>query len=53
VGFRTVSLPVDAESVVFRYEPGSFRLGLFLSLLTAMAIAAACVQQPLRRREQP
>jgi hypothetical protein len=53
VGFRTVSLPVDAESVVFRYEPGSFRLGLFVSLLTAMAIAAVCAQRPVWRRERP
>jgi hypothetical protein len=53
VGFRTVSLPADAESVIFRYEPGSFRLGLFVSLLTAMAIAAVCAQQPLWRRERP
>ncbi len=49
VAFRTVSLPADATSAVFRYEPGSFRLGLFVSLLTAMAIAAACVYTPVRR----
>ena len=39
--FRTVPLPREAHRVEFRYEPSSFRVGLFVSLLTlAVAIGA-------------
>jgi uncharacterized membrane protein YfhO len=39
VAFRAVALPPETRSVAFRYEPASFRVGLFLSL-TALAGAA-------------
>lgn len=37
--FRGVRLPGGARSVTFRYEPASFRLGLFLSLLALAAVS--------------
>jgi hypothetical protein len=33
VAFRVVALPAGAESVLFRYEPDSFRVGMFITLL--------------------
>ncbi len=33
VAFRTVALPRTAKSVVFQYEPETFRVGLFASLI--------------------
>lgn len=39
VAFRTVALPPDAGSVVFRYEPAAFRIGLFVALLACAAVA--------------
>ncbi|UCC67832.1 MAG: hypothetical protein JSV79_12065 [Armatimonadota bacterium] len=40
VTFRAVAPPQDARSVVFRYEPASFGVGLFISLVM-LCIAAA------------
>ncbi len=39
VTFRAVAVPQQARSVVFRYQPASFRVGLFFTLL---ALAAGC-----------
>jgi hypothetical protein len=39
VAFRAVAVPAGAHEVSFRYEPGSVRLGLALSALSALAIA--------------
>jgi uncharacterized membrane protein YfhO len=40
VAFRTVAAPRSADSVVFRYQPSDFRVGLFVTL-AALALAAA------------
>jgi hypothetical protein len=40
VTFRTVAPPRDARSVIFRYEPASFRVGLFIALAALFAAAA-------------
>jgi hypothetical protein len=42
VTFRAVPLAQDVKSVDFRYEPGSFRVGLFIALV-AIAAASACL----------
>jgi hypothetical protein len=47
--FRGVPLPDTSREVRFRYEPASFRLGLYLALLAAMVLAAATVQGVGRR----
>jgi len=39
VAFRTVALPPDAGSVLFRYEPAAFRIGLFVTLLACAVVA--------------
>jgi len=39
--FREVLVPPGMHTVEFRYEPASFRVGLFLSLLTLAALTAA------------
>jgi hypothetical protein len=41
VAFRAVPLPREATSVVFRYEPASFRVGLFLTLTTLAFLCGA------------
>jgi len=41
VTFRAVAVPQHATKVVFRYEPASFRVGLFVSLL-AVALVTGC-----------
>jgi hypothetical protein len=46
--FRAVELPAGARRVVFSYEPGSLRAGLALSLLAALALAAAWALRPRR-----
>jgi hypothetical protein len=38
VTFRVVAVPRQATKMVFRYQPASFRVGLFISLLT-LAVA--------------
>jgi hypothetical protein len=38
VAFRTVALPPDATTVLFRYEPAAFRIGLFLALLACAVV---------------
>jgi hypothetical protein len=40
VAFRTVALPADAKTVLFRYEPDSFRVGLFVALASCALVAA-------------
>jgi len=40
VTFRTVAPPRDARSVIFRYEPASFRVGLFLTLVMLACVCA-------------
>ncbi|HUU53905.1 MAG TPA: hypothetical protein VMY87_03205 [Armatimonadota bacterium] len=40
VAFRTVAPPQDAKQVTFRYEPDSFRVGLFVTLLAVAAMGA-------------
>ena len=42
VAFRAVPLTQDVKAVDFRYEPGSFRVGLFIALV-AIAAASACL----------
>ena len=39
-GFRAVALPPGKHVVTFRYEPATFRVGLFVAL-TALALLAA------------
>jgi hypothetical protein len=41
VAFRAVALPEGTESVTFRYEPSSFRVGVFVSLLALAAVLGA------------
>jgi len=40
-GFRGVPVPGGEHKVEFRYDPGSFRVGLFISLLALAGLAAA------------
>ncbi|MFB3881144.1 MAG: hypothetical protein ACE149_07765 [Armatimonadota bacterium] len=40
VAFRAVALPDDTKSILFRYEPDSFRVGAFISLVACAALAA-------------
>ena len=49
VTFRAVAPPRDARSVVFRYEPASFRVGLFIALITLAAVAATGANMLARR----
>ncbi len=50
LAFRAVPLPQAVRRVEFRYEPASYRLGLFLSLFALSFLAAA--SGALRRRER-
>jgi len=50
VTFRAVAVPREATKVVFRYEPASFRVGLFVSLL-AVAITIGVGAGSWARRE--
>jgi len=53
VAFRAVALPEGTESVTFRYEPSSFRVGVFVSLLAlAGALGAAGGMLVLRGEAQ-
>jgi hypothetical protein len=49
VAFRAVALPRNAESVVFKYEPDAFRVGLFASLV-AIGLALSVVGYNLSLR---
>ena len=40
VAFRAVAPPLQADSVLFRYQPASFRIGLFIALTTLACISA-------------
>jgi hypothetical protein len=49
--FMAVNLPLkESRQVDFRYEPTSFRLGLFLSLLAAILAAARILKSYFRSR---
>ena len=50
--FRAVALPAGARSVVFRYEPEDFRVGLFASLLALACISGAGGWMALGRRQR-
>jgi uncharacterized membrane protein YfhO len=49
VTFRAVALPLDARSVIFRYEPASFRIGLFIALVALAGVAATGANVLVRR----
>lgn len=53
VAFRGVVLGGDARLVTFRYRPGSFRLGLAVTLLGALALGIALVLARRRRGSAP
>ena len=38
--FRGIAVPAGRQVVTLRYEPGSFRVGLYLSLLTVSLLSA-------------
>ena len=40
VAFWAVALPREAKSVVFKYEPAAFRVGLFAALATCLLVSA-------------
>jgi len=48
--FRAVPVPAGAHTITFVYEPASFRVGLFISLLALAACAAAAPAAMLSRR---
>jgi len=48
--FRAVTVPAGTHTVTFTYEPASFRVGLFISLLALAACAAAAPAAMLSRR---
>jgi uncharacterized membrane protein YfhO len=48
--FRALSLSQGQHMVEFKYEPLSFRIGLIVSLLTALCIVLASVFLFLRNR---
>ena len=50
VTFRAVPLTQDVKSVEFRYEPGSFRVGLFVALIAFAALGAAAFFGRARQR---
>ncbi len=49
VAFRAVAIPADATSVLFRYEPDSFRVGLFITLLACAALTVLAGSLRARR----
>jgi len=52
VAFRAVAPPRETRSVLFRYEPASFRVGLFITLttLTTVTLAASLAGMAGRMR---
>ena len=52
LAFRTVAVPADAQSITFTYEPGSFRVGLFVTLVASMLIGCLAACQCVCRDEQ-
>ncbi len=50
--FRAVPIPSGESSVTFGYEPASYRVGLFLALLSITGILALLTTQMLRRARQ-
>jgi len=49
--FRGVRLEYGQHTVEMRYEPATFRIGLFISLLACAALAAAAIRAYLVREE--
>ncbi len=47
--FRGVEIPAGRQTVTFTYDPGSFRVGLFIALIACAALAAAAVASYLCR----
>ena len=50
-GFRGIPVPRGDHTVDLRYEPDSYRVGLFVTLLAAAALAGAGVALLLSSRE--
>ena len=46
--FRVVKVPEGRHTVVFHYEPASFRLGLYLACLSLLLLFSSAIQAPLR-----
>jgi hypothetical protein len=42
--FRAVAVPAGKHVVEFRYQPATYRIGLFVSLIACAALAAAATQ---------
>ncbi len=49
---RGVSLPAGRHTIVFRYQPASWRIGLLLSALTLLALLGAVASVLFARRRQ-
>jgi uncharacterized membrane protein YfhO len=47
--FRAVELRNGRHTVEWQYDPASFRIGLFISLLAASLLAAVCAESSWRR----
>jgi hypothetical protein len=50
--FRGVALPAGEHTIVFRYEPLSFKIGCVISLLSLTIIAVVTMWRCLRRRKR-
>jgi hypothetical protein len=50
-GFRGVEIPAGRQVVTFSYEPATFRIGLFVSLIACAALAAAAICGYLRKSD--
>jgi uncharacterized membrane protein YfhO len=50
--FRAVPLPAGRHTVVFRYEPRSFAIGLAVSIITFLSVIVISIFLSLRKRSQ-